>query len=148
MSGSLSGNKCRVCLCLRIFTTVSFWCLEALAQIPTKYSSSKQLGILTQIPISPHHEISTRLAFLAALGTDCGSELRGSGNAVWGKLLHCLCQHFSLTQWIDINLSVSLPLGEKCTWIKILFRYCCLYWNIRYVTFQYGLDVWKNKYFV
>lgn len=46
-----------------------FLCLETLAQIPTKHSSSKQLSILTQIPISPHHKISTHLAFQAALGT-------------------------------------------------------------------------------
>ena len=46
-----------------------FLCLETLAHIPTKHSRSKQLSILTQIPISLHHKISTHLAFLAALGT-------------------------------------------------------------------------------
>lgn len=49
-----------------------FWCLETLAQIPTTHSNWKQLGILTHIPISPHHKTTLHLAFLAALGTATG----------------------------------------------------------------------------
>ena len=74
MSCLLSGNKCKICLGLRIFSTVSFLCLGTLAQIPTKHSGSKQLSIHTQIPVSLHHKISIYLAFLAVLGTVTGGQ--------------------------------------------------------------------------
>lgn len=67
---------------------------------PNPYFSTSQNQHTLGIPGSSWH-------------CDCGSELRSSGNAMWGKLLYCSCQHFCLTQWINLNLSIPLSLSHS-----------------------------------
>lgn len=133
------------------FNHCFFLCLETLAQIPTKHSSSKQLSILTHIPIL----YITKLAHtwhawqLLALWPWVRTEKLWQGSG--GKLLSCSCQHSCRPQWIICNLSgspsrLSLLLSAwNAHELRFHFRYCCLYWNTRSVTFQHGLESLKKQ---